>query len=320
MSISTTIYDCLTGKARHEQLSSPDASGDLVLPPCSPLDGTTLGTSMTEETKESLRENGLFSKDGRLDLEAYAKLPPVGHTYDPIGKAGPLGDMRKVPDPTTYPYRWVCYLSIQGQDGGWGRGTAFMIARRSAGTVAHAICGDGKWAKTVLISVYNAQNKLETFQATCLTVLKAWTDKNFVPGYDWGLIDFGVPVADLTGYFGLLHERDKMIGRTAQVTGFPYMVKKQPTTDMWTADAKIIPNPGFPFTNTYYFNLSDAPIEGGSSGSPVHWGDWNAVKNAHVTGIVSGSGIPYGLAYSVDNGFCIGVNERRVKEKIEEEV
>ncbi len=140
------------------------------------------------------------------------------------------------------PWKKICALRIETADGRVGRGTGFLVGRRTVLTAGHCVFAHdfGGWAKrvTVIPGARGARQPFGSWASSQFKSVRGWTQGRS-KSHDYGCIQ--LPDSAQTsrlGRFGIksVNARRELLGKRVTIAGFP---GDKPFAQMWKSNDRI---------------------------------------------------------------------------------
>jgi glutamyl endopeptidase len=132
----------------------------------------------------------------------------------------------KINDTTAAPFRYICHIRFQTNDGNWWVGTGFFVGPKTILTAGHNIWDDGTNAKVPVSKIFitparNGDSKPfgEFNPVNVVTSYAGFSASDFSTQRDYAIIHLGTAVGNTTGYFGTAKWAKDSIGSSILATG-----------------------------------------------------------------------------------------------------
>jgi glutamyl endopeptidase len=175
-----------------------------------------------------------------------------------------------VPDPSTVPWRSICWLIIKRENGAESLGTGWLAGPSLLVTAGHCLFDPENGGHASTVTAIPASNGTHapygTWQGTHMETHPAWMASQD-PRHDYGFLDLAVSqnggqLGQQVGWFGFsVLEDDQIKNLLVNIAGYP--ANKASGTMWYNADRLVGGD-----TNFLNYMLE---TEAGESGGPVFW-------------------------------------------------
>jgi V8-like Glu-specific endopeptidase len=258
------------------ELGASDVENTLEIEPIPDVEEAVLAEAVAPEADEFLLDawHAEYSDPGMMALALQQGSLPESVLEIVIGE----DDRIQVNGTSNYPWRCICSLKINAQDGSRWIGTAWLVGSRTLITAGHCVYihNRGGWATSIEVipGRNGSQRSFGSCVATSFRSVTGWTNKK-VRDYDYGAIILPEDCAfgDQLGFFGYANLSNSSLNQlTINLAGYP---GDKPVGTHWFHSRKL--KSATPATFAY-----DIDTAGGQSGAPV-WRLRNGQR--HVVGI-----------------------------------
>jgi glutamyl endopeptidase len=132
----------------------------------------------------------------------------------------------KITDTTVTPFRYICQIRFQTNDGRWWVGSGFFIGPKTILTAGHVIWDDGIERKVPVSKIFisparngNSKPFGEVNPVNVVTSYAGFSSSDFATQNDYAIIHLDTALGNTTGYFGMGKWAKDSLGSTILATG-----------------------------------------------------------------------------------------------------